>query len=68
MTKFLMKMAAIAMIGGVLGGCSYGGVATAGDKVVILRQDAFLMGALRKAFVCKIGDGGLEACGSNENP
>ena len=68
MTKFLTKMAAIAMISGILGGCAYGGVAASGDKAVVLRNDAFLFGALRKAFVCKIGDAGLEGCSAGEAP
>jgi hypothetical protein len=51
-----------------LGGCSYAGAAASGDKVVVLRNDAFLFGILRKAFVCKISDAGVTACNSNENP
>ncbi len=68
MTKFLTKMAAIAMISGILGGCAYGGVAASGDKAVVLRNDAFLFGALRKAFVCKIGDAGLSDCQAGDAP
>ena len=33
-----------------------------GDKVVILRNDSFLFGALRKVFVCKVNDAGLANC------
>jgi len=39
-----------------LGGCAYSGVSVSGDKAVVLRNDAFLFGILRKAFVCKVTD------------
>ncbi len=51
-----------------LGGCAYGGVAVSGDKAVVLRNDGFLFGILRKAFVCKVTDAGVTSCNSNENP
>lgn len=51
-----------------LSGCGYGGAAGVGDKVVVLRNDAFLFGALRKAFVCKVSDAGLTDCNSSTNP
>ena len=51
-----------------LGGCAYGGVSASGDKAVVLRNDAFLFGILRKAFVCKITDAGVTSCNSNEKP
>ena len=52
-----------------LGACGYGAATTVGtDKVVVLRQDGFLFGALRKAFVCKVGDSGLTGCATQENP
>jgi len=69
---FLMKkaLASALLIGFVstLGGCAYGGAAASGDKVVVLRNDAFLFGILRKAFVCKITDAGVSACNTNESP
>ena len=40
----------------------------AGDKVVIARNDNFLFGAPRTAYVCKITDKGLTACADNESP
>jgi hypothetical protein len=49
-------------------GCAYGMIATAGDKVVITRQDAFLFGALRKVFVCKVTDAGVANCASADSP
>lgn len=52
----------------VLSGCSYGSIATAGDKVVITRQDGFLFGILRKVFVCKVTDAGAANCASADSP
>jgi hypothetical protein len=52
-----------------LTGCAYGVATSVGkDYVVVLRQDAFLFGALRKAFVCKATTSGLTGCRDNENP
>lgn len=48
--------------------CAYGGAAASGDKVVVLRNDSFLFGILRKAFVCKVTDGGLTGCAAGEAP
>jgi hypothetical protein len=68
MTKFLMKMAALAMIGGVMGGCAYGGVATSNGNAVVLRNEGFLFGMLRKAYVCKVEAAGLTNCQSTDSP
>jgi len=69
MKKVLGTLMALGVLSGVLGGCAYGDMAAVGtDKVVIMRQDSFLLGALRKAFVCKIADGGLTSCATNESP
>jgi len=68
MKKALGMLMAMGMLASSLGGCSYGAIAVAGDKVVVLRQDAFLMGALRKAFVCRVSDTGLSSCAANEAP
>ena len=68
MKKVLASLMATGMLVGVLAGCSYGSVAVAGDKVVVLRQDAFLFGVLRKAFVCRVSDAGLTNCAANEAP
>lgn len=66
--KILKAVLVPLLVAGTLGGCAYGAIEAAGDKVVVLRQDAFLFGALRKAFVCKIGDGGLTGCAEGESP
>jgi hypothetical protein len=51
-----------------LAGCAYGGVGVSGDKAVVLRNDSFLFGILRQAFVCKVDASGLSACNSNVSP
>jgi hypothetical protein len=52
-----------------LGGCAYGGVATVKDShVVIARNDAFLCGALRQVFVCKVTAAGVTGCAAKDNP
>ncbi|MBN2493387.1 MAG: hypothetical protein JXR96_02250 [Deltaproteobacteria bacterium] len=66
--KTLKKIGALLLLGALLGGCAYGDVAAVGDKVVMTRNDMFLFGALRKVFVCKVHDGGLSDCQTNEAP
>jgi hypothetical protein len=69
MKKVLGTLMALGVFASALGGCAYGDMAAAGpDKVVIMRQDSFLMGALRKAFVCKVTEGGLASCATAESP
>lgn len=68
MKKVLASLVILGMLAGSAFGCSYGSIAVAGDKVVVMRQDMFLFGALRKAYVCKIADGGLTSCSTNESP
>ena len=68
MKKALGMLMAMGMLASSLGGCAYGAIAVAGDKVVVLRQDSFLLGALRKAFVCRVSDAGLTNCAANEAP
>jgi hypothetical protein len=68
MKKALASVLLVGLVSGMLGGCGYAGVSASGDKVVVLRNDAFLFGILRKAFVCKVTDAGVTSCNSNENP
>lgn len=68
MKNVIAMTLAAGLFAGVLSGCSYGMIAPVGDKVVIARQDNFLFGALRKVFVCKVGDQGLTNCSSAESP
>jgi aspartate aminotransferase-like enzyme len=46
-------------------GCAYAGVATMGDKVVIVRNGLF---GARTVFVCRVTEQGAEKCQSNESP
>ena len=62
----LVLMALVAA--GMLNGCAYAGVSASGDKVVIARNDGFLFGALRKVYVCKIGDAGVTDCQTADSP
>lgn len=66
--KRLMAVVAAMALGGALTGCAYGGVAAVGDKVVIAKNDSFLMGALRAVYVCKVTDNGLSECKSGDAP
>jgi hypothetical protein len=67
--KLLKSLVVVGALAGSLGGCAYGGMTTAGDKVVIARNDLFLFGALRKIFVCKVSDAGVTGCvNSAERP
>lgn len=66
--KYIKSIAMIAVTASVLGGCAYGGVAADGGKAVVLRNDSFLFGALRSAYVCQITDAGLSNCQENEAP
>jgi hypothetical protein len=69
MKKVLGTLMALGVFASALGGCAYGDMAAVGtDKVVVMRQDMFLFGALRKAVVCRITDRGLTSCSSAESP
>ena len=62
MKKIIAAAGVIMMAGSIFMGCSYAGVAVAGDKVVLPRNDTFLYGMLRKVYVCKLTDAGLTEC------
>lgn len=66
--KRLFAVVAALSLGSVVTGCSYGGMATVGDKVVIAKNDGFLFGALRAVYVCKVNDNGLTECHSGDAP
>ena len=72
--KALKKLAAAALLAGTLigtsaaTGCAYGGTAASGEWVVITRNDAFLFGALRAVYVCKITPQGVTNCSNAEAP
>lgn len=68
-TRGVVLVGALAMMGATLGGCSYAGVAAVGgDRVVIPRNDGLLFGVLRKVYVCKVTDSGLSDCIEGEAP
>jgi hypothetical protein len=63
-------MKKIVLAAGLLGiisssfGCAYAGLATSGDKVVVLRNGMFT----NSAFVCKVAENGVSACAEGESP
>lgn len=60
---------ALAALMSALVGCAYGGItATSSKQVVIPRNDHFLFGALRKVYVCTVGEMGLGNCRTAEAP
>ena len=66
--KLLRSLGVMAALAVTTGGCAYGGVAVAGDKVVVLRNDQLVGGMLRAAFVCKYTEAGLSDCKQQDNP
>ena len=64
----LKKIVAAALLAGALGGCAYGGIATAGDKVVVTRNDGLLFGLLRAVYVCDVTPQGVANCSTAEAP
>lgn len=66
MKKLVAAAGLTIMTGLIIAGCSYSGVAIAGDKAVLPRNDDFLYGMLRKIYVCKITDEGLTECVAGE--
>jgi hypothetical protein len=63
-------MKKIVLLVGLLGvcsslfGCAYAGLATSGDKVVVLRNGMFT----NTAFVCKVAENGVSNCAEGESP
>lgn len=68
MKKLVLTLCTLGILGTVAVGCAYGGAAMSGEKAVVLRNDMFLAGMLRKAYVCQVTDGGLSQCQSGDNP
>ncbi len=71
MKRFLKLMVLTCLLASVVSmtGCAYGMATSVGkDYVVVLRQDGFLFGALRKAYVCKATTSGLTGCRNDESP
>ena len=64
----VLLMTALGGTGAVVGGCAYGGVASAPDgTIVITRNDMLLFGLLRKVYVCKV-NGDKLACTETPAP
>ncbi len=71
MTKYIKLITTVIFLAAIitLQGCAYGSItAINNNQVVIMRQDGFFWGSLRKAFVCKANTSGLTQCASLENP
>ena len=68
MKKLVKTLAVCAVLAGTMSGCSYGGVAVVGDKVVVAKNNGFLFGILNSIYVCKLGDNGLHGCAAGEAP
>jgi len=69
--RHLKKVAIVGMLMGLatIMGCAYGGASGVGaDHVVITKNNAFLFGALRSVYVCKVTASGLSSCRSGESP
>lgn len=71
MKNIIRSLAIVSVLSGllVIPGCAYShAVAVGKQHVVVLRNDGFLFGLLRKAYVCKATANGLEKCQDSENP
>jgi hypothetical protein len=70
MRSFVKSIAILTVVGSLFGtGCAYGGIAAVdSDTVVVLRNDSFLFGLLRKAVVCDVTPSGLANCVSGVKP
>jgi len=68
MTAFVLLAVTMRAGAVALNGCAYGGVASTPDgTVVIVRNDYFLAGLLRKVYVCKV-NGSQLACTETTAP
>ncbi|MCG8556685.1 MAG: hypothetical protein MJD61_15570 [Proteobacteria bacterium] len=68
MRSLIRTLALTVALSSMLTGCFYAGIAASGDAAIVARNDAFLFGALRKVYVCKITSGGLTQCSEAESP
>ena len=66
--KALMVIMACLMMAGATG-CAYGHAVRVGkNRVLVLKNDGFLFGLLRKAHLCEVGSKGLKNCTEDQNP
>jgi hypothetical protein len=63
MKKVIFSVALLGAISALFG-CSYAGLASSGDKVVVLRNGLFS----NTAYVCKVGDNGVSNCVDGDSP
>lgn len=63
MKKIVLSIGLLGILAN-LGGCAYAGIATSGDKVVVLRNGMFT----NSAFVCKVAENGVSNCAEGESP
>ena len=68
MAKALLVVMMSAMLVGATG-CAYGTALRVGkNRVLVLKNDGFLFGLLRKAHLCDVGAKGLTNCSEDQNP
>lgn len=63
MKKVILSAALLGAISAMFG-CSYAGLASNGDKVVVLRNGLFS----NSAYVCKVAENGVSSCVEGESP
>ncbi len=67
MKKAIKGLVAAVLLAATVAGCSYGAVAlTPSNKLIVMRNDGFLMGALRAVYTCDVTDSGLTNCVKSE--
>ena len=65
----MKRIFTLLMLGMLLQSCSYTSVTRLGKgRVAVVKNDLFLMGALRKIYVCKYTPKGLTNCATTQNP
>ena len=63
MKKFVLAVGLLGILSSMVG-CTYAGLAVAGDKVVVLRNGMFT----NSAYVCKVAENGVSNCAEGESP
>ena len=63
MKKIVLSVGLLGILSSTFG-CAYAGLATSGDKVVVLRNGFFT----NAAYVCKVAENGVSNCAEGESP
>ena len=63
MKRFVLALGLLGVFSSVIG-CSYAGLATSGDKVVVLKNGIFS----NTAYVCRVNDKGVTGCVTGDSP